>query len=78
MHAVAQRWTEEYNLVQEEMKRTYRFFLWFKHDWLAISLDAETTGDEGAAASCDGACGDFSTRHSFEVNIDSMACFKHR
>jgi hypothetical protein len=44
---------------------------------LAIQVNAQQftawtgntcTGSEGAIAACDGSCGDFSGRHSFEVS----------
>ena len=36
------------------------------HGFIAWSGDA-CDGDQGATAACDGSCGDFAGRHSFEV-----------
>lgn len=48
--AVRARWYEERLLVNEEMHRVLRFFLYFEAWWIRIGRMREGSGDRGGAA----------------------------
>ena len=49
MSAVKTRWWEESVLVPEEMRRTYRYFLYYQKDRLERAKGWDVEGNEGAA-----------------------------
>ena len=48
--AVAARWKEEVDLLEEEMRRTVCFFSFYQGKWERESGARETRGDAGGAA----------------------------
>ena len=48
--ALACRWREEKLLLEEEMRRTIRFFVHFREHWLTLSRMDEAVGDDARAA----------------------------
>ena len=44
------RWKEELEILEEEMKRTVRFFMYWERKWLDIARSRDAEGEDGAAA----------------------------
>ena len=50
MSALRSRWSEEVRLLEEEMRRTVRFYKWNKRDWEVTAEIRENEKLQGAAA----------------------------
>ncbi|KAI0687632.1 hypothetical protein C8T65DRAFT_700875 [Cerioporus squamosus] len=48
--ALYTRWKEELNIVDEEMKRTVRFFMYWERRWLDVARVRDGNGEDGGAA----------------------------
>ncbi|OSC98309.1 hypothetical protein PYCCODRAFT_1375432 [Trametes coccinea BRFM310] len=48
--ALNKRWREELSLVEEEMRRSIRFFSYHRHRWLDVAEKRDLLGNRGAAA----------------------------
>ena len=44
------RWKEELEILEEEMKRVVRFFMYWERKWLELARSRDGDGEHGAAA----------------------------